>query len=236
MRSLSLPEGDARVARPHRTLQIQSVTLNFPFFQPNGGFCARSNDNWGLCVLRNLPNAMSIARIPASLVLLILFDHGSGSHIWISIAVVVAVMASDFFDGRLARRYGIASKLGYLLDGLGDRAFHVAAYLLLYLMGIASIYLVWLLLFREICQYAVRLVDADWHSKQSSTDRTITKTYTVIVQILFLGELLREALVPGLMSNANIWAVNALLLIIAAASFWRLTPKLVQAWHAATHA
>jgi hypothetical protein len=27
------------------------VTLNFPFFQPNGGFCARSNDNWGLSLI-----------------------------------------------------------------------------------------------------------------------------------------------------------------------------------------
>ncbi len=76
-------------------------------------------------------------------------------------------MGSDFFDGRIARKYHVASKFGYILDGLGDRACHVSAYLLLFIAGVLNVLVVWILIFREVSQYAVRLVETDWHSTQS---------------------------------------------------------------------
>jgi len=56
-------------------------------------------------------------------------------------AIAVAAAASDFVDGRLARRLGTASRAGAFLDVLGDGVFVVSA-----LAGLASVRVVaWLL-------------------------------------------------------------------------------------------
>lgn len=57
------------------------------------------------------------------------------------LAIAVVAAASDFVDGRLARRLGSASRAGAVLDVLGDGAFVVLA-----LAGLASVRVVsWLL-------------------------------------------------------------------------------------------
>ena len=184
-------------------------------------------------MLKHLPNTLSVVRIPASLALLILFSPQSDSRIWVSIIISLFIMLTDIIDGRIARQVGVTSKLGYLLDGLGDRSFHVVIYLLFLRLNIINLFLAWILIFREICQYAVRLIDADWHVNQPRKDRITTKTYTIVVQLLFFTELLRLAIAPTFLPNSNSIAVSLLLCIIVAASFTRLVPKIIKAWNEA---
>ena len=48
---------------------------------------------------------------------------------WLAAALFVVIAASDFVDGRLARRLGAASHVGRLLDHLADIAFIMSALL-----------------------------------------------------------------------------------------------------------
>lgn len=187
-------------------------------------------------MLRHAANILSLIRIPASLGVLAVYDPHSPIRLWTALGLVVVIMGSDFFDGRIARKYNLVSKFGYVLDGLGDRACHISAYLLLSITGVLNILVVWILIFREISQYAVRLVDLEWHSTQSRGDRTVAQLYTTIIQLMLLLELTRTILMPdSILPNVYIVGANAVLFVAVAASFSRIVPQFVRIWQSSTH-
>jgi phosphatidylglycerophosphate synthase len=166
-----------------------------------------------------------------------MYEPHSPLRLWTGVGLVIIIMGSDFFDGKIARKYRVASKFGYVLDGLGDRACHVSAYLLLFIAGILSVLVVWILIFREISQYAVRLVEPEWHSDQSGVDRAVAQIYTTIVQSLLLLEFLRALFYPEMgLPHIYVTAANLLLFVAVIASFTRIAPHLVRAWQNATDA
>ncbi len=76
-----------------------------------------------------LPNVLSMSRlvvVPIFLWLILNYQDG-----W---AVVVLTLSgiSDYFDGKIARKYNLVSKVGQLLDPLADRL-----YILSTLFGLA---------------------------------------------------------------------------------------------------
>jgi|GEM_PF-4584170 len=111
-----------------------------------------------------IPNALSVSRILLAAVVLALSGHLTVLTYSITLCLVTLAIATDFVDGALARRWHVTSELGYILDGLGDRAIHVAL-LLVFLVryGVHPV-LIWLLIFRDIGIYAVRTLSKDWMS------------------------------------------------------------------------
>ncbi len=107
-----------------------------------GGIGARVTDRvW------TVPNALSFLRlacIPAFLVLLARHEDG-----WAFAALAISG-ASDFLDGRIARRYHQVSRLGQVLDPLADRLFIVSTVLALALRQIVPWWLVALILLRDV--------------------------------------------------------------------------------------
>jgi phosphatidylglycerophosphate synthase len=184
-------------------------------------------------VNRHVPNLLSGARIPASLAILAIYDRYSFAHVGICLLLVVLVMTTDILDGWIARRFSLQSKFGYMLDGLGDRAFHIAAILILVMDGVLFLQLAWILIFREISQYAVRIVESDWHSTQSRLDRVVTRTYAVTLQGLLFVEMTRAIVAPSTSSSTFSLMINIALSVVAAMSFSRITPRLLRAWRAA---
>jgi cardiolipin synthase (CMP-forming) len=68
-------------------------------------------------VWRNLPNAISIARIAATVVLLaIVVLRRVETFKWL----LLACMLSDILDGWIARKFHLASELGATLDSIAD--------------------------------------------------------------------------------------------------------------------
>ena len=62
----------------------------------------------------NLPNCITVSRLVLSFVLFAMISYGG---LWISSAVVFAIAAAtDAVDGYLARRYGMVTTLGRILD------------------------------------------------------------------------------------------------------------------------
>lgn len=85
----------------------------------------------GLVALRHLPNLISIFRILLVPVLvLILRSPGRAAAVLGALTFFLACW-SDFFDGYLARRHGITSTLGKLLDPLADKLIVMAALVML---------------------------------------------------------------------------------------------------------
>jgi CDP-diacylglycerol--glycerol-3-phosphate 3-phosphatidyltransferase len=84
--------------------------------------------------IRNLPNLLTLLRIAAvPLVVWLLRDPGRGAATWAFWVYLVASL-TDYFDGYLARRWGLVTALGKLLDPLADKLLVVSALIMLALL------------------------------------------------------------------------------------------------------
>jgi len=72
----------------------------------------------------NLPNAITVARILlVPLYIWLSLHYGiSGPMAWWAILVFVLAIATDGVDGAIARRRGLITNLGKILDPIADKA------------------------------------------------------------------------------------------------------------------
>ena len=75
-------------------------------------------------IIRHVPNTLSIMRIVLSVALVFLIRMP-----WIFTALYLFIGATDFFDGKIARRYHVESDLGSKLDTLGDTMLFLGAFI-----------------------------------------------------------------------------------------------------------
>jgi CDP-diacylglycerol--glycerol-3-phosphate 3-phosphatidyltransferase len=77
----------------------------------------------------NLPNLITLSRLVLAVVLFWLIDIGD--H-WLASTVLFAIAAAtDFLDGYIARRYGLVTKVGRILDPFVDKVIIGGAFLFL---------------------------------------------------------------------------------------------------------
>ena len=81
----------------------------------------------------NLPNNLTIARIFAIPVFLLIIVLGGHSQMWQIVAAVLFAVASatDWLDGYLARKWHIVSNFGKFADPLADKMLVMAAFIML---------------------------------------------------------------------------------------------------------
>ena len=104
-----------------------------------------------------LPDLLTIARVAAVPVVIVLYAWDFNGHDYWATAVFVAAMATDWFDGRIARRRGTTSPLGSLLDPVADKVLVLAALVMLIGQGVAPAWMVALIVVREILVSGLRL-------------------------------------------------------------------------------
>lgn len=98
-----------------------------------------------------LPNALTVLRlvlVPVFLVLLFLHPADFGWRMVATAAFGVAIL-TDFFDGNLARRYGLVSDFGKIWDPIADKALTGAAFIGLSILGELPWWITILILVRE---------------------------------------------------------------------------------------
>jgi phosphatidylglycerophosphate synthase len=90
-------------------------------------------------------------------------------------------MVSDVLDGYLARRWNVTSAAGYVIDALGDRAISLSLTLIVLVRFGISPVIVWLLVFRDIGIYAVRVLTTNWLAR-SKRARWMSLTHAIGVR------------------------------------------------------
>ena len=140
-----------------------------------------------------LPNALSISRIAFAVAVLILSGRITIATYTATVCLVIVAMITDVLDGRLARRWNVTSDLGYVLDAMGDRAIHLALMLVFLVRYGFHPVLIWLLVFRDIGIYAVRVLSKDW-LKKSLKLRWISVFHATCLRIWLGLFLLRDGL------------------------------------------
>lgn len=71
--------------------------------------------------MKHVPNALTIGRILVAPVALYLLWTGSFTGQFVGTTLFILAAITDWLDGRLARKYGVGSRLGQFLDPLADK-------------------------------------------------------------------------------------------------------------------
>lgn len=101
----------------------------------------------------NLPNLITMARIlfvPVFIWTLVEFNNPESAMRWVSVLVFIIIMASDGVDGAIARKRGLITNLGKLLDPIADKALLGGALVTLSILGEVSWYITAIIMIREL--------------------------------------------------------------------------------------
>ena len=85
--------------------------------------------------------------VPVVVLLYALHFHG---HAYWATGVFCVAMATDFFDGKLARRHGRTSALGSLLDPIADKVLVLAVLIMLVGLGVVPAWMTAAIVVREV--------------------------------------------------------------------------------------
>jgi cardiolipin synthase len=96
--------------------------------------------------VKHLPNILSLARIVVAPYLFVLLWH---REYGMALVVMFLTGISDGLDGFLARRWNAHSKLGAMLDPIGDKLLLSGSFLVLGLDHAIPTWLMWLVLGRD---------------------------------------------------------------------------------------
>jgi len=108
--------------------------------------------------LANLPNILTVFRILLiPLLVVLLFDDSPGASLAAALTFFVASV-SDFLDGFLARRWGLSTPFGTLMDPLADKLIVAAALIMLAGLDRVPSWMVLIIIGRELAVTALRAV------------------------------------------------------------------------------
>ncbi len=93
---------------------------------------------------------LTVARAASVPLVVLLFAWNFHGHAYWATAVFCIAMATDWFDGRLARRIGRTSPLGTLLDPIADKVLVLGALVMLVGLGVVPGWMVALIVVREV--------------------------------------------------------------------------------------
>ncbi len=106
----------------------------------------------------NLPNLLTLARVAAvPVVLVLLLSDSRESGIWAAAIFGVAAI-TDFVDGWLARKWGIVTVLGKFLDPLADKLIVMVALIMLIPLDRVPAWAVFFILGREMIVTGLRSI------------------------------------------------------------------------------
>ena len=100
----------------------------------------------------NLPNKLTVLRIimVPFFVFFMLTDVGGEANKWIALILFCVASLTDMLDGKIARKYNLTTKLGKILDPLGDKLMSFSALVAIMLDGVVPLWTVGALLVKEL--------------------------------------------------------------------------------------
>lgn len=147
-----------------------------------------------MTIPRQLPNAITVARIPLAVVFFFLLLLGGTYGLsdltvrWVAGILFVVAISTDWVDGYLARRYDIVSDFGKLWDPIADKLLTGAGFVGLAILDEVSWWIVVVILVREWGITVHRLVVASEH--------VVAAAWMGKIKTAFQGVALGWALLP----------------------------------------
>lgn len=187
----------------------------------------------------NLPNLLTLSRIPILFgVVAFLYAPFTGAS---TIAFVLFGIGAltDWADGYFARKQGLISNFGKLMDALTDKVFMVGLFITLVVLGVLpgvwSLFLLLLILSREFLITGLRLVAASsgivLAAEKSGKHKTVSQMVSAI--LLLLSIMVRKdfpELFPEVVGNLLYWSGLGFFVIATALTVSSGTTYMIKYW------
>ena len=131
----------------------------------------------------NLANLLTLSRIPMMFVIVALMYMAWPGAATLAFVLFVVAGVTDWLDGLVARRQGLVSTFGILMDALTDKVLMLGLMIALVDLDKVSIFLVLLILGREFLITGMRLVAATKGVVVAAERGGKLKTLTQIISI-----------------------------------------------------
>ncbi|NCF11789.1 MAG: CDP-diacylglycerol--glycerol-3-phosphate 3-phosphatidyltransferase [Verrucomicrobiaceae bacterium] len=185
----------------------------------------------------NLPNTITLFRLVLTAVFCVAASAEGLVGYAIALSAFVLGAISDWLDGYLARRMGLVTSLGKLLDPLADKILVCSGFVYLSAKGLCPVWVTALILCREFLVTGIRqiaieegkVIAADQLGKWKTTFQ-LTFIITALVYLTFEPVDSNNALVTGLqylshkdhlLFPLSLWPAVALTVISGWSYFWK---------------
>ena len=108
----------------------------------------------------NLPNTITLLRISVMPVLFLLLLSPGRTLSLIIAALFILAALTDLLDGYIARKYGIVTKMGKLLDPIADKIIINTAMILMIPIGYIPAWIVAIIIMRDVAVDGLRNIDS----------------------------------------------------------------------------
>ena len=149
----------------------------------------------------NIPNALTISRLGAIPVLMVLLLVSFPGHDQVAAALFIVFSLTDTLDGQVARRTGTVSDLGKFLDPLADKLFVLSVLIVLVQEGLVAAWVVVVIFSRELIITILRTVGSSQGRVIAAAPLGKTKT---VMQIGAVTLLILQRPYPALIPFADI--------------------------------
>ncbi len=108
----------------------------------------------------NTPNRLTVSRFALTALFLAILFSGAPASESLALAVFVAASLTDYLDGRIARRDGLITRFGILMDPLADKILICSAFIAFIERQWMPAWMVALIVARELAITGLRLLAA----------------------------------------------------------------------------
>jgi len=106
----------------------------------------------------NIPNLLSISRLFLVFPLILFLEINRPLYVFI---IIITGGLTDYFDGLIARKYNLKTRLGAILDPLSDKVFYLIPLVFLCKNNLIPFWSLTLILFRELIISSLRNLSKD---------------------------------------------------------------------------
>jgi cardiolipin synthase len=169
--------------------------------------------------LRSIPNIMSLSRVALAAAFVV--DHEPNARI----LIVLAAAVTDMLDGWIARKAGLTSRFGALIDPFADRVFALVAVATFVYEGSLTTLEYFIMIFRDLMTAVGFIVakSVSWLRPVEFRARWSGKAVTALQMVTFIAVLKLPDYVSPL-----VWVVGALSLYSVIDYTWALWKARVQ--------
>ena len=173
-----------------------------------------------------LPDQLTLARALSVPVVVLLYEWNFPNHDYWATGVFIVAMATDWLDGRIARRRGHSSSLGTLLDPVADKLLVLSVLITLIDQHVFPAWMVVAIVAREFLVSGLRLAARERGVVIAARDLGKLKTWSQAVAAAVGG-----LAAAGLWSDRVAWwalLVAVVLTWVSGLDYARVAPALLR--------
>ncbi|MDQ3361659.1 MAG: CDP-diacylglycerol--glycerol-3-phosphate 3-phosphatidyltransferase [Actinomycetota bacterium] len=175
-------------------------------------------------------NQLTLVRLVAVVPVMVMLYLPFGWARWAALAIYVAAILTDYFDGKLARRSNEVTGFGKLMDSIADKALIVSLFFALVGEGSMASWMAAIMVIREFAVTGLRMValEAGEVIAANSWGKAKMNAQSLAVFILLIGDPTRTNW-QGVMTDIGWWImlVATLLTLVSGWSYLRDTPRIL---------